>query len=590
MPVFVPRCPILRGWARSFPADQWGGGERSGWAGATAGTGWARSTIAAISFARHDANILWGMNRLSAESSRYLRQHADQPIDWWPWCDEAFEEARRRDVPVLVSIGYSSCHWCHAMAEENFSAPVVGAFLNEHFVAIKVDRDERPDVDQVFMSVTQALTGQGGWPNTVICTPEGNPFFAGTYFPPKPGPGMPSFSELLSALAKAWSSRRDEVMASGQTVVQELAAQQAAMPAAGLRDEYTEPARLMTMLRTSFDPVHGGFGGAPKFPHAAVIDAMLVCTEALSNDHGLFTLESMARGGICDQVGGGFHRYSVDDGWEVPHFEKMLYDNALLLGSYTRGWLRATPGDGTEQRELFERVVRSIVSWLGEEMMLPAGGFAASLDADSPNEEGDSEEGAYYLWTPQQFDEYLGRDSRFAQGVFHLTHGGNLPAGAHAPTDGTGRSTLQLHGNPHPGRLANVLSVLREVRRARVAPIRDDTVITAWNGLLVDSLVHAAMVFGEPEWLDMARRAGDYLWATHYDPQRQVLARTSLADGDEVSLGPNGVLVGCRRFRIPLHHPASAGRRFHPLGECHPPGGPTGGWCADRGVGLCCLG
>ena len=471
-------------------------------------------------------------NRLASATSQYLRQHADNPVDWWSWGPAAFAEAARRDVLVLVSIGYSSCHWCHVMARETFADAEVGAFVNEHFVAIKVDREEHPDVDQAFMRTTQALTGQGGWPMTVFCTPAGEPFFAGTYFPPEPRGGLPSFSELVEALAEVWAERRDEVTNSAATIVRRVADLDRP-PLLSIPEANLAPHRLLTKVHTEFDPGHGGFGGAPKFPQAPVLDALLVRTEQLGNDRALFTLESMARGGICDQVGGGFHRYSVDAGWEVPHFEKMLYDNALLLGTYTRGWLRAIPDDGTEQRELFERVVRGIVSWLANEMALPGGGFAASLDADSLNEGGEHTEGAHYLWSPQLFDEYLGKDSKFAQGVFHVTHGGNLPMGAHAPTDGSGLSTLQLHGNPHPGRLANVIAVLKAIRDRRPRPDRDDKVVTAWNGLLVDSLTRAAMVFGEREWLDLAAGAAGYLWEQHWDVERRVLSR--------VTAGPDGV-------------------------------------------------
>jgi len=471
-------------------------------------------------------------NRLASATSQYLRQHADNPVDWWSWGPAAFAEAVRRDVLVLVSIGYSSCHWCHVMARETFEDPEVGAFLNEHFVAIKVDREEHPDVDQVFMRTTQALTGQGGWPMTVFCTPQGEPFFAGTYFPPEPRGGLPSFRELIEALAEVWAGRRAEVTASASTIVGRVA-ELDRPPLLSIPKANLAPHRLLTMVHTEFDPGHGGFGGAPKFPQAPVLDALLVRADPLDNDRALFTLESMARGGICDQVGGGFHRYSVDAGWEVPHFEKMLYDNAMLLGTYTRGWLLATPDDGTEQRELFERVVRGIVGWLIEEMALPGGGFAASLDADSVDEAGEHAEGAFYLWSPQLFDEYLGKDSKFAQGVFHVTHGGNLPMGAHAPTDGSGLSTLQLHGNPHPGRLANVVAVLKAIRDRRPRPGRDDKVVTAWNGLLIASLTRAAMVFGEREWLDLAAGAAEVLWERHWDSTRRVLSR--------VTAGPDGV-------------------------------------------------
>ncbi|MGI5951666.1 MAG: thioredoxin domain-containing protein [Brooklawnia sp.] len=479
-------------------------------------------------------------NRLASATSPYLRQHADNPIDWWGWGPEPFEEAKRRDVPVLVSIGYAACHWCHVMARETFSDPNVGELVNRGFVAIKVDREEHPDVDQVFMRATQALTGQGGWPTTIFCTPDGLPFFAGTYFPPVARSGLPSFTDLITVLTEAWADRRDEVVQSAASIVKRIATLDRP-PLLSIADEELAPHKLLTKVHTSYDPGHGGFSGAPKFPQTPLLDALFVRADPLGNDRALYTLESMARGGIHDQVGGGFHRYAVDDGWEVPHFEKMLFDNALLLGTYTRAWLRATPDDGTEQRELFERVVRGIVGWLLDEMRLPGGGFAASLDAESVDEQGERTEGAYYLWSPQLFDEYLGKDSRFAQGVFHVTYGGNMPMGAHAPTDGTGLSTLQLHGNPHPGRLANIIAVLKAVRDRRSQPARDEKVVTAWNGLLIDSLTHAAMVFGEQEWLEAARQCAEWLWREQWDAAARTMHRSSLITDGVTALGPEGV-------------------------------------------------
>ena len=479
-------------------------------------------------------------NRLASSSSPYLRQHAGNPIDWWAWGPEPFAEARRRDVPVFVSIGYSSCHWCHVMAAETFSDPAVAALVNGSFVAIKVDREEHPDVDQAFMRATQSLTGQGGWPNSVFCTPDGRPFFAGTYFPPEPGFGLPSFTQLIETLAGAWRDRRPEVIDSARLITSRLVSLD--RPSLlGTPDAALIPETLTELVLADVDREHGGFGTAPKFPQAPVLDALFVRTDQVANDAALFALEAMLRGGIHDQVGGGFHRYAVDDGWEVPHFEKMLYDNALLLGTYTRGWLRAVPDDGTEQRELFESVARGIVGFLEDELRLEGGAFASSLDADSRTGSEERAEGAYYLWSPQLFDEYLGKDSRFAQGVFHVTYEGNLPAGAHAPTDGSGMSTLQFHGLPHPGRVANIRAVLKAIRQRRPHPSRDDKVVTAWNGLLIDSLVRAGMVFSEPGWRELARACGEYLWANHWDGDRQVLARASIATDDGIIVGADGV-------------------------------------------------
>lgn len=467
------------------------------------------------------------VNRLSGHNSSYLRDYSDDPIDWWPWCREAFDEAQRREVPVIVSIGYLACHWCAVMHREMIADESLVNFLNDHYVAIKVDREQHPAVDQVFMNATQTLTGQGGWPNTVFCTPEGMPFFAGTYFPAQPQGTMPSFMQVLEALNHAWHTRRSEVFTSADMIVSQLRAQRETKPEAICAD-HVDPNRLLQMLHSSYDARHGGFGPAPKFPQPAVIDALFARVDQANNDRGLYTLDAISRGGIYDQVGGGFHRYCVDAGWEVPHFEKMLVDNALLIGSYTRGWLHAVPDDGTEQRERFELIVVDTVEWLIDQMRVSHGGFAVGMGADSAPFDGcartdapqveadgngpDLSEGAFYLWTSEQFDRYLGKDSRFAQGVFHVTHSGNLPRGAHEPTDGTGRATLQFHGNPHPGRIRNVRQMLRVIRDQRPRPERDDLVVTAYNGLLVDSLVYAAMIFHKPEWLQIAVETAELIW------------------------------------------------------------------------------
>lgn len=477
-------------------------------------------------------------NALAEASSPYLRQHADNPVDWRQWGPQAFAEARDRDLPVFVSVGYSSCHWCHVMADETFSDPAVGELLNANFVAIKIDREERPDVDQVLMTATQALTGQGGWPNSVFLTPTGEPFFAGTYFPPVPRHGSPSFSGVIEALAAAWRDRRDEVVASASSIAAQLRADEpveALLDFSGAADGRPDAVELVERVLADFDVEHGGFGAAPKFPNAPILDALLVRTDPEALAAALTTLEAMARGGIHDQVGGGFHRYAVDDAWEVPHFEKMLYDNALLLGSYVRGWRRAVPGAEGEQRELFERVIVGIVNWLEREMLLPGGAFAASLDADSADGSGDHVEGAYYLWSPALLDAALLGNSLFAQGVFHVTANGNMPYGHEAPTDGSGLSTLQFHGLPHPDRTRRVLETLLAARQQRPAPARDDKVVTAWNGWLIESLVSAAMTLGRPEWLELARQTAEFLWTSHWQDGK--LVRSSL-DG---VLGPDGV-------------------------------------------------
>ncbi|MEZ5129266.1 MAG: thioredoxin domain-containing protein [Micropruina glycogenica] len=439
-------------------------------------------------------------NHLASATSPYLLQHAGNPIDWWPWGEDAFEQARRRDVPILLSVGYAACHWCHVMAHESFEDPDVAALVNEHFVAIKVDREERPDVDAVYMKTTQALTGSGGWPMTVFLTPDGDPFFAGTYYPPQPAAGMPSFTQVLTALADAWATRRDEVLASAATIVAHVADEFHALPAPATIDLPT----VLAKASADFDAVHGGFGRAPKFPTPGLIDALLVTGEPASVDAAQRTLEAMLRGGIHDQVGGGFHRYSVDAGWVVPHFEKMLYDNALLLGSYTRAWCRTADHDHG-LRVLFERAVRGVVRFLADDLQIEGGGFASSLDADSCDIRGMVHEGIYYVWSPELLVDALGEtDAEWAAGVFHVTEVGTFEHGL---------STLQLRGTPDWARLDGVLDRLREVRSTRFAPARDDKLVAAWNGFAIDALVNAAMVFGEPDWLTLAERAAGATWA-----------------------------------------------------------------------------
>ena len=453
------------------------------------------------------------MNRLAEAASPYLRQHADNPIDWWPWGPEALAEAKRRDVPILLSVGYSACHWCHVMAHESFSDPAVAELVNPNFVAIKVDREERPDIDAIYMKATQALTGQGGWPMTVFCTPDGLPFFAGTYYPPTSGRGVPSFTELVEAITGAWRNRRDEAVASAGVIREHLAGEFVPPEAPASIDVWG----ALGELGKDFDAVHGGFGRAPKFPQPGAIDALLVKGEPGSLDVAQRSLEAMARGGICDQLGGGFHRYSVDAGWVVPHFEKMLYDNALLLGTYVRGW-RRVPDHEPLVRALFERTVRGIVGWLEREMELPGGGFAASLDADSLDVRGVKHEGVYYAWNPELLADALGaEDADWAAGVFHVTTAGTFEHGL---------STLQLRGHPDAERLAQVSEKLLAVRRRRWAPDRDDKLVAAWNGWTIDALVWAATVFDERGWLGLAERAASALWETHWVDGR--LRRTSL--------------------------------------------------------------
>ena len=442
-------------------------------------------------------------NRLASATSPYLLQHAHQPVDWWPWSEEAFAEARERNVPVMLSVGYAACHWCHVMAHESFDDAEIAAELNAKFVSIKVDREEHPDVDAVHMNATQALTGRGGWPMTVFLTPEGVPFFAGTYFPPEPRDGLPSFGQVVEALSRAWADNQAEVVESAAQIRAQLAEINA------IPEPAVKPPTAMASLDAlgkDYDMLHGGFGRAPKFPAAMVLDALLVKGDHTSLDMVQLTCETMARGGIHDQIGGGFHRYSVDAQWVVPHFEKMLYDNALLLGTYTRTWRRTADHD-PDKRALFERVIFGIVEWLRTEMTTETGGFASSLDADSADIRGSVHEGIYYVWTPELLTDALGgEDGTFAQDVFHVTAQGTFEHGL---------STLQLRSVPNWERLESVSRRLKEVRDGRFRPARDDKVIASWNGLAIDSLVTAGMVFDRADWVEMARAAAQGVWDVH---------------------------------------------------------------------------
>ncbi|MFI6508631.1 thioredoxin domain-containing protein [Streptosporangium sp. NPDC050855] len=463
------------------------------------------------------------MNRLKDATSPYLLQHADNPVEWFPWGDEAFAEARRRNVPLLISVGYSACHWCHVMAHESFEDEGTAALMNEHFVNVKVDREERPDVDAVYMSATQAMNGHGGWPMTVFATPEGHPFYTGTYFPRQ------QFQRLLTGVTNAWTGDRAAVLEQGSKIVEALN-ERSALPSGPLPTPDTL-ARAVRGLAGSFDAERGGFGGAPKFPpsmalefllrHAAAQAVGAARDDAAGEDSGaeaaeagatgeaaaamaVHTLEAMARGGIYDQLAGGFARYSVDADWVVPHFEKMLYDNALLLRVYAHWW-RATGS------VLGRRIALETADWLLAEMRTPEGGFASALDADS-----EGEEGKFYVWSPEELREVLGEeDGDWAIGLFEVTG-----------TFEHGTSVLQLLEDPDdPERFARVRSALLAARAGRVRPGRDDKVVAAWNGLAVAALAEAGALFDRPDLVEAARRAATLVDELHLDGDR--LLRTS---------------------------------------------------------------
>jgi uncharacterized protein len=464
-------------------------------------------------------------NRLAHETSPYLLQHADNPVDWWPWSGEAFDEARRRGVPVLLSVGYSSCHWCHVLAVESFEDEQTAAYMNEHFVNIKVDREERPDVDAVYMEAVQAATGQGGWPMTVFLTADGEPFYFGTYFPPEPRHGMASFRQVLEGVAAAWADRRDEVGEVAGKIVRDLAGRSLAYGGEGVPGE-EELAQALLGLTREYDERHGGFGGAPKFPPSMVVEFLLRHYARTGAEGALEmaaeTCAAMARGGMYDQLGGGFARYSVDREWVVPHFEKMLYDNALLCRVYAHLW-RATGS------ELARRVALETADFMVRELLTAEGGFASALDADSavgdggghPQAEGSGGgtgkhvEGAFYVWTPEQLREVLGdEDGRRAAELFGVTEEGTFEEGA---------SVLQL---PDGEVESWIKERLLAARAQRPRPERDDKVVAAWNGLAIAALAEAGAYFERPDLVERATEAADLLVRLHMDSGAR-LARTS---------------------------------------------------------------
>ncbi|WP_240957561.1 thioredoxin domain-containing protein, partial [Streptomyces barkulensis] len=460
-------------------------------------------------------------NRLARETSPYLLQHADNPVDWWPWSPEAFDQARRRDVPVLLSVGYSSCHWCHVMAEESFEDEVTAEYLNAHYVSVKVDREERPDVDAVYMEAVQAATGQGGWPMTVFLTPDGEPFYFGTYFPPEPRHGMPSFRQVLEGVRAAWTDRREEVAEVAGRIVADLAGRSIGYGDGGDAPRPPRPEEVgsaLLGLTREFDARHGGFGGAPKFPPSMVLEFLLRHHARTGSEGALqmveATCEAMARGGLYDQLGGGFARYSVDATWTVPHFEKMLYDNALLCRVYAHLW-RAT---GSERAR---RVALGTADFMIRELRTPQGAFASALDADSDDGTGRHREGAYYVWTPAELREVLGdEDAELAAAHFGVTEEGTFEEGA---------SVLRLPDTDGPADAERIESVRRrllDARSARPRPGRDDKAVAAWNGLAIAALAETGAYFDRPDLVEAATAAADLLVAVHLDAGGR-LARTS---------------------------------------------------------------
>jgi uncharacterized protein YyaL (SSP411 family) len=455
-------------------------------------------------------------NRLANESSPYLLQHKDNPVDWYPWGEEAIQKAQREQKPIFLSIGYSACHWCHVMEHESFENEKIAGVLNENFVSIKVDREERPDLDQIYMNAVQMLTGHGGWPMSVFLTPDLKPFYGGTYWPPQSTRGMPGFDQILAAVTDAWKHRREHAVDAAEQLTKEL--QKVGGFTAGTADALTSDLidRAVSHLRRSFDNAYGGFGQAPKFPHPMDLQLLLRASKR-SGQPGLIdmvrlTLDRMAAGGIYDHLGGGFARYSVDARWLVPHFEKMLYDNALLAGAYLDAYL--VTGEAS-----YARVVRETLNYVLRDMTDAAGGFYSTEDADS-----EGHEGLFYTWTPDEIEAVLGEERGATFGrVYDVSDMGNFE----------GRNILNLPKtleqcaailNREPDELAAELADSRQklfaARDKRVRPGRDDKVIVAWNGLMIDALARAGAVLNEPAYVAAADKAATF-----------IISRLRLSDG-----------------------------------------------------------
>jgi uncharacterized protein YyaL (SSP411 family) len=447
-------------------------------------------------------------NALAQESSPYLRQHAENPVDWLPWGPEALQRARAQNKPLLVSIGYSSCHWCHVMERESFEDPRTAEVMNEGFVCVKVDREERPDIDALYMEAVQGMTGHGGWPLNVFLTPEQMPFYGGTYFPPEPRHGMPAWTQVLHAISESWRENHAEIRAGGEQLRERLSGGAALAPS---EQPLTEQAldAAVAVLAEQFDARHGGFGGAPKFPHASVIEFLLLRGERAMS---LGTLHAMAGGGIHDQLGGGFSRYSVDAAWTVPHFEKMLYDNALLARAYLHGW----QASGEER---LREVCIDTLEWALREMRGPEGGFYSALDADS-----EGVEGRFYVWSIEQLRAVLGEDADAAIAWFGVTERGNFED-PHHPEPGL--NVLQDRGaegsRADPVTRARIRERLLAARAPRARPALDDKRLTSWNALMICALADAGAELGEPRYLEAAGACAEFLLESMRDERGRLL-------------------------------------------------------------------
>jgi uncharacterized protein YyaL (SSP411 family) len=474
-------------------------------------------------------------NRLAREKSPYLLQHANNPVRWWPWTDEAFQEAEREDKPVFLSVGYSTCHWCHVMERESFESEAIAAILNEHFVSIKVDREERPDVDRIYMAYVQAATQSGGWPMSVWLTPDRKPFYGGTYFPPDSRYGRPGFADLLRFLAKAWREDREAIQRSGANAIEQLSRMALVVPEGSPLDDAAH-ARLYQILRNSYDARYGGFGHAPKFPRPAALNFLFRYGRAFQEPEAarmaLHQLKAMAEGGINDLLGAGFHRYSVDERWFVPHFEKMLYDQAQLVSSYVDAF------EVTGDRYFADVAIRTL-DYVQRDLTHPNGPFYSAEDADSvidpehPHEKG---EGAYYVWTHQELIDALGETlAKVVSDAYGGDPDGNVEHDPHQEFVGKNilfqAETLarvavraQREEAEVAADLARARALLLERRQGRIRPHLDDKILTSWNGLMAAAFTQAGRALGRPEYVDAALKAVRFV-TTHLYPKQRLLRR-----------------------------------------------------------------
>ena len=537
-----------------------------------------RSESAATQMSKHT-------NRLAHEKSPYLLQHAHNPVDWYPWGEDAFAKARRENKPIFLSVGYSTCHWCHVMAHESFENEEVATIMNREFVNIKVDREERPDVDRVYMTFVQATTGSGGWPMSVWLTPDLKPFVGGTYFPPEERYGQPAFKKVLERIATAWKEDHDKIVEQGSKIVEALRESQSAAPVEGKIDGSVADAAYRQIDR-SYDPKEGGFGTAPKFPRPVTLNFLtrLYARDPRGDsgkhavDMALFTLRKMAAGGMHDHIGGGFHRYSVDRYWHVPHFEKMLYDQAQLAVAYLDAF------QITRDKQ-YESVARDILDYVARDMTSKEGGFFSAEDADSPVVGIDAPshktaEGAFYVWTKKEIDDALGDSAEVFDFHYGVQAHGNAPEGSDPHDEFRGKNILierhtiaetARHFKKSEGEIARVLTQSREklfgIRAQRPRPHLDDKIISAWNGLMISAYARAAQVIDEPRYLEIATRSANFVRTKLYDPSGKILYRSyregrSNIEGfaDDYAMVIQGLLdlyeasfdVECLKFAIQL--------------------------------------